>query len=61
MDAIPQTTFLNLFFVNENIYISIKIPLEFVPKGPVDNIPALVQIMVWRRAADKPLFEPMMS
>ena len=25
--------------------ISIKIPLKFVPKGPINNIPALVQIM----------------
>ena len=28
--------------------------------GPVDNIPALVQIMAWRRPGDKPLSEPMM-
>ena len=34
--------------------------LKFVPKGPINNIPALVQIMVWRRPGDKPLFEPMM-
>ena len=23
--------------------------LKFVPKGPINNIPALVQIMAWRR------------
>ena len=28
---------------------SIKISLKFVPKGPINNIPALVQIMAWRR------------
>ena len=28
--------------------------------GPINNIPALVQIMVWRRPGDKPLFEPLM-
>ena len=34
--------------------------LKFVPKGPNKNIPALVQIMVWRWAGDKPLSEPVM-
>ena len=47
-------------FLNENVWIPIKIPLKFVPKGPVNNIPALVQIMAWRRPGDKPLSEPMM-
>ena len=46
-------------FLNENIRISIKISLKFVPKGPINNIPALVQIMAWRRSGDKPLSEPM--
>ena len=47
-------------FLNENVYISIKISLKFVPKGPINNIPALVQIMAWCRPGDKPLPEPMM-
>ena len=47
-------------FLNENIWITIKISLKFVPKGPINNIPALVQIMAWRRSGDKPLSEPMM-
>ena len=47
-------------FLNENIWISIKISLKFVPRGPINNIPALVQIMAWRRQGDKPLSEPMM-
>ena len=46
-------------FLNENVGISIKISLKFVPKGPISNIPALVQIMAWRRPGDKPLTEPM--
>ena len=29
-------------FLNENARISIKISLKFVPKGPINNIPALV-------------------
>ena len=47
-------------FFNENVWISIKISLKFVPKGPINNIPALVQIMAWRRWGDKPLSEPIM-
>ena len=47
-------------FLNENVRISINISLKFVPKGPINNIPALVQIMAWRRSSDKPLSEPMM-
>ena len=34
---------------------------KFLPKDPVNNIPALVQIMAWRRPGDKPLSEPMMA
>ena len=41
-------------FLNENVSIAIKISLKFVPKGPINNIPALVQIMAWRRPGDKP-------
>ena len=55
--------FQNIFkciFLNENAWISIKISLKFVPKGPINNIPALVQIMAWRWPGDKPLSEPMM-
>ena len=47
-------------FFNENAWIPIKISLKFVLKGPINNIPALVRIMAWRRPGDKPLSEPMM-
>ena len=47
-------------FVNENIWIPIKISLKFVPRSSINNNPALVQIMAWRRPGDKPLSEPMM-
>ena len=47
-------------FLNENIWIPIKISVMFVPKGSINNIPALVQIMAWRRPGDKPLSEPKM-
>ena len=49
-------------FLNENIiWISIKISLKFVPKYLINNIPAFVRLMAWRRTGDKPLFEPMMA
>ena len=38
--------------LNENIWNWLKISLKFVPKGPIYNIPALVQIMAWRRPGD---------
>ena len=47
-------------FSNENVLILINISLKFVPKGQINNIPSLVQIMAWRRPGDKPLSEPMM-
>ena len=47
-------------FLNENVWISIKISLNFVPRGPIKDIPALVQIMAWRCPGAKPLSEPMM-
>ena len=47
-------------FLNENGLISIKISLNFVPKGSINNIPALVQIMAWCQSGDKPLSETMM-
>ena len=46
-------------FLNENMWISIKIPLKIVPKGPINNIRAMVQKMAWHWSGDKPLSEPM--
>ena len=46
--------------LNENVWIPSKISLKFVPQGPINNIPALVQIMAWRQPGDKPLSGPMM-
>ena len=46
--------------LNENVWISIKISLKFLPKGPINNIPAMVPIMTWRRPGNKPLSKPMM-
>ena len=48
-------------FLNENVWIPMKIPLTFVPKGPIENTLALVQIMAWRSTGDTPWSEPMMA
>ena len=42
-------------------WILIKMSLKFVPKVPINNIPALVQIMAWKRPVNKPLSEPIMA
>ena len=61
MAAILADDIFKSIFLNENIWISIKISLKFVPKGPINNIPALAEIIAWRRTSDKPLSEPMMT
>ena len=58
MAAISQTIFWNL--LNENVWILIKISLKFVAKGPISNIPALIQIIAWGRSGDEPLSEAML-
>ena len=59
MDVISQTNILKYIFLNENVWISIKTSLRFAPRGPINNIPALVQMMAWCRPGDKPLSVPM--
>ena len=46
-------------FLNENVWISVKISLKFFPKVQINNIPALVQMISWCRPGDKPLSQPM--
>ena len=48
-------------FLNENDRISIQISLKFVPRSPIHNKSALVQVMAWRQTGDKPLPEPMLT
>ena len=60
MAAIFQTTFSNAFFLNENVWISLKLSLKFVLKVRINNSPGLVQIMTWHWSGDKPLSEPML-
>ena len=44
-----------------NDRIPIRITLKFVPMSPIDNKPALVQVIDWRRRGDTPLPEPMLA
>ena len=60
MGAISQTTF-SFFFINEKFCILIRISRKCVPKGLIDNKPALVQVMACRLFGAKPLPEPMMT
>ena len=53
MATILQTTFSNAFSLMK------MFSLKFVPKGTINKIPVLVQIMAWRRPSDKPLSESM--
>ena len=60
MATISRDDIFNRIFVNENVIISIKFSLQFVPKGQINNIPVLVQTMAWRRPGNKPLSEAVM-
>ena len=54
-----QTTILHAFTWMK--MSSVHISLKFVPRGPIDNKPALVQVMTWRLRGDKPLHELMLT
>ena len=59
MAAILADNIFKCTFSNENI-ILIQTSLKLVPRSPIDNKPALVQVMAWRQTGAKPLPEPMM-
>ena len=61
MGAIFADDISKCIFLNANDRILIQISLKFVPRSPIDNKPALVQVMAWHRIGDKPLPEPMMT
>ena len=42
---------------NEKLHISCQISRKFVLKDPINNTPALVQILAWYRIGNKPLSE----
>ena len=61
MAAIVADDIFKCIFLNESDRITIQISLNFFPMSPIDNAPALVQVMAWRRTGDKPLPEPMLT
>ena len=50
-----------MHFLEWKIWISMNISVKFVPKVPIDNKLALVQIMAWCWTGNKLLSEPMMA
>ena len=48
-------------FLHENQFILFQISVTFVANGPINDKPALVQIMAWCQTGDKPLSEPMIA
>ena len=61
MAAILADDNFKCILLNENDRIPIQISLKFVPRSQIDNKPALVQVMAWRRRGDKPLPEQMLT
>ena len=58
--SLADDTFMRIF-MNEKFGILIRISLKFVPKVPIYNTSALVQVMAWRRTGDTPLSEPLLT
>ena len=56
-----------MHFMNEKFFdfnlksILIWTSLKFVPKGPIDNKSAMVQVMAWCHTGSKPLPKPMVT
>ena len=61
MAAILSDDNFKCIFFNKNDRIPIRISLKYVPLSPIENKPALVQVIAWRRRGDKWLPEPMLT
>ena len=61
MVALLTDDIFNCIFLNENNKIQIQISLKFIPRSPMANKTALVQVTAWRRIGEKPLPELMMT
>ena len=61
MAAILQPTQSNAFWWMKTFFALIRISRKFAPKGPIDNKPAMAQLMAWGRTGDKPLTEPLLT
>ena len=61
MAVILADNIFKCIFLNEHDRIPIQVSLKFLPRSLIDNVPALVQVMAWRRTGDKPLPKPMLA
>ena len=61
MAAVLADDIFKCILLYENDNIPIQLSLKLVPRSPIDNESALVQVMAWRWTGDKPLPEPMMT
>ena len=53
--------YVQMHFHERKFSVFIKMSLKFVPRGPMDNNPALVYIMAWRRIGYRPLSELLLT
>ena len=58
---IVTTSLIGWFHTQNDPCALTQISLKFVPKGPIHNKSALVQVMAWHQTGDKPLPEPRMT
>ena len=61
MAAISQTIFSSEFSWMKIYEFRLRFHWSLFPRFKINNIPALVQIMDWRRSGDKPLSDTMMG
>ena len=61
MAAILADDNFKCIFLNENDRIPTQISLKFIPRSPIDNKRALVQVMAWHQTGNKPLSELMLT
>ena len=61
MDAILTGDIFKCNFLNKTDIILIQISLKYDPRSTIDNKPALIQVMAWRRTVEKPLPGPVMT
>ena len=61
MATILADNIFNCIFMNENDTIPIQLSLHYVSRSPIDNKPALAQVLAWRQIGNKPLPEPVMT
>ena len=49
------------YYGSRHFQLHFQISLKYVPRSPIDNKPALVQLMAWRRTGDKQLPGPIVT